>query len=442
MMKPLSCAGQAEVVTRGTKRGTDELLKSISTIAEQPTPKKKPKQCRLPRSYRPRVGTTSTNTSGNSNSTSPTTKQSFNHNSTSPISPRTPRKPPTPITTSPHHISSSHPSHTRKLTLRTSGLIPLPCSPTSITTKHTRLSPTSHALLLQKASQLSQYEPLILPRSFRRHKANTVDATLAFAQSEAGTAFCIREDGLLLTAAHCVAEPGQGGRREVEERIKGMVFWLVMPVSGEDDGDDSGVNKGGRGGLERGRERPIPKSRIVGARCIAWDSGRDLALLKVTHAQTLGNWKRKGIGTFPCVKLPPRTPKPGPGPASGKKSWKEPSLNTPVVAIGHPADEHPDDPPGVKAYGSEHRRVLQLSLGRYLGIAPDKVDNPQDNSDTGAMQHDCWTYWGHSGGPIFERDSGVLVGVHVDWNPEEPLVKRAVPWVAVDEFLKENGFWS
>ena len=24
----------------------------------------------------------------------------------------------------------------------------------------------------------------------------------------------------------------------------------------------------------------------------------------------------------------------------------------------------------------------------------------QDNSDIGALIHDCWTYWGHSGGPI------------------------------------------
>ncbi|EGZ73761.1 trypsin-like serine protease [Neurospora tetrasperma FGSC 2509] len=247
---------------------------------------------------------------------------------------------------------------------------------------------------------LSQYEPFVLPRSFRRHQAHTVDATLAFAQSEAGSAFCIREDGLLLTAAHCVVETVQ---------TVGRLFWLVMPApvegkEGEDKGKEnySGSTLRG-GGCRRGGSNIPPKSRsrIVFARCIAWDLGRDLALLKITHAQALDEG-----------------------------------------SIGHPADEHPDDPPGVKAYGSEHRRVLQLSSGRYLGIAPDKVDSPQDNSDTGAMQHDCWTYWGHSGGPIFEQNTGVLVGVHVDWNPEEPMVKRAVPWVAVETFLEENGFWN
>lgn len=436
-MDALSHPGRLQVVTRGAKRKASELLESITTIAEQPT--RKAKLPYLPRSYRPRVGTTNTTTSSSSpTSTSPTTKQSFNHNSTSPISPRIPRNPPTPITTQPHHILQSHPSHTRKLTLRTRGLIPLPFSPTL---KDTRLSPTSHALLLKKASHLSQFGPIIPPRAFRRHKATTVDATLAFAQSEAGTAFCIREDGLLLTAAHCVAET-------TGVEAVGRVVWLVMPVSEEEEGDgDRGdrkdgqggsgvIKKGGRGQLGRSRS----KSRIIGARCIAWDLGRDLALLKVTHAQLQpeeggkipsSSRKGQGIGNFPCVKLPP--------PGSGRK---EPPLDIPLVAIGHPADEHPDDPPGVKVYGSEHRRVLQLSSGRYLGIAPDKVSNPQDNYDTGAMQHDCWTWWGYSGGPVFERDSGVLVGVHVDWNPEEPLVKRAVPWVAVEGFLEENGFWS
>ncbi|KAK3491973.1 trypsin-like cysteine/serine peptidase domain-containing protein [Neurospora crassa] len=391
MKKACSCIDQAEALTRGIKRCTKELLQSITTIAEQPTPKKKPKQCRLPRSYRPRIRTANTNTSGNSDSISPTTKQTFNHsNSTSPLSPipPTPRQPPSAFTS-----AQSHPSHIRKLTLRTRGLIPLPSSLSSITSDHTRLSPTSHALLLKKASSLSQYAPLVLPRSFRRHKAHTVDATLAFAQSEAGTAFCIREDGLLLTAAHCVVETVQ---------TVGRLFWLVMAAPVEEENYSGSTLRGG--GCKRGGSNIPPKSRsrIVGARCIAWDLGRDLALLKITHAQALDEG----------------------------------------LAIGHAADEHPDDPPGVKAYGSEHRRVLQLSSGRYLGIAPDKVGNPQDNSDTGAMQHDCWTYWGHSGGPIFEQNAGVLVGVHVDWNPEEPLVKRAVPWVAVEAFLEENGFWS
>ena len=312
-----------------------------------------------------------------------------------------------------------------------------------------------------------------------------MDATLAFAQSDAGTAFCIREDGLLLTAAHCVAEMGMGTGAEAEAGAVGKVVWGVMPVGEEEednvgdgdwdrDRDGDGGNEDGEyeldgedvkgerhpgsrywwsGGLERvkvkdkdnKRPRPRPRSRIIGARCIAWDQGRDLALLKVTHAQPsrsgegeVGNRIRK----FPCVKLPPRTFTAKSKPGRGKSSYKEPPVSTPLVAIGHPSDEHPDDPPGIKAYGSEHRRVLQLSSGRYLGIAPDKMANPQDNSDTGAMRHDCWTYWGYSGGPVFERDSGVLVGVHVDWNPEEPLVKRAVPWVAVEGFLEENGFWG
>ncbi|KAK3398403.1 trypsin-like cysteine/serine peptidase domain-containing protein [Sordaria brevicollis] len=407
--------------TRRNKRKPSELLESIIAIAEQPSPKKKPRQqqkCRLPRSYRPRVGkinTTPLSSSNPGSGISPTTKQSINHSPTS----TSPKSLVGFSSSSPSSSQSTPPPSQRnpkKLTLRPSRIHPLPPSLSSITTKTTQLSPTSHSLLLQKAARLSKYEPLIPSRAFRRHRSTTINATLAFAQSEAGTAFCVREDGLLLTAAHCIAE-------ETEEReAVGRVVWLVMPVADEadeddhcrnedeDDGSDSDskASNGCRRGLrsEKGR---TPRSRIVGARCIAWDPIRDLALLKVTHAQVPPSDSRKrGAGS----------------------------------AIGHPSDEHPDDPPGIKAYGSEHRRILQLSSGRYLGIAPDKIANPHDNFETGAMRHDCWTYWGYSGGPIFERDSGILAGVHVDWNPAEPLVKRAVPWVAVEGFLEGVGFWG
>lgn len=184
----------------------------------------------------------------------------------------------------------------------------------------------------------------------------------------------------------------------------------------------------------------ITHAQALDEGCRLFAGGKTTTSGKMTNSSSCKRIEKMGTGNFSCVKLPP--PSLSRGCAGSSKPYKEPSLHTPLVAIGHPADEHPDDPPGVKAYGSEHRRVLQLSSGRYLGIAPDKVDNPQDNFDTGAMQHDCWTYWGHSGGPIFEQNTGVLVGVHVDWNPEEPLVRRAVPWVAVEAFLEENGFWS
>eukprot|EP00944_MAST-04C_sp_MAST-4C-sp1_P011150 g11150.t1 len=39
------------------------------------------------------------------------------------------------------------------------------------------------------------------------------------------------------------------------------------------------------------------------------------------------------------------------------------------------------------------------------------------HNDLGALMHSCWTYWGSSGAPIFNRKSGEIVGIHNSWDP-------------------------
>jgi V8-like Glu-specific endopeptidase len=41
--------------------------------------------------------------------------------------------------------------------------------------------------------------------------------------------------------------------------------------------------------------------------------------------------------------------------------------------------------------------------------------DPQDNAEIGALMHDAWTYWGHSGAPLVAEGDGGLVGVHSSW---------------------------
>jgi hypothetical protein len=36
------------------------------------------------------------------------------------------------------------------------------------------------------------------------------------------------------------------------------------------------------------------------------------------------------------------------------------------------------------------------------------------------MEHTCWTYWGHSGAPLFD-ESGALVGLHCAWDPSSGI---------------------
>ncbi|KAK0715427.1 AT hook domain-containing protein family protein, partial [Lasiosphaeris hirsuta] len=199
-------------------------------------------------------------------------------------------------------------------------------------------------------------------------------ATLVFAQEEAGTAVCIRRDGLLLTCAHCVAETAA-------ELDRTKTHWLLFA---------SGA--------------------VVSAVCVAWDGRRDLALLRVTGAQGDGG------GVFPAVEVAERTP----------------GVGTGLVCVGHPGSEDLE----VEEEGVETGYpVLHLSMGVYRGC--ERGQDLQDNSEIGALKHDCWTYWGHSGAPLLQRKTGRLVGLHSSWD-ESTGVRRGVPLEAIKEFLDAN----
>jgi V8-like Glu-specific endopeptidase len=40
--------------------------------------------------------------------------------------------------------------------------------------------------------------------------------------------------------------------------------------------------------------------------------------------------------------------------------------------------------------------------------------------DLGPLAHDCWTYWGHSGAPLINKQ-GEVVGMHNSWNPKNAM---------------------
>ncbi|KAF2092693.1 hypothetical protein NA57DRAFT_69624 [Rhizodiscina lignyota] len=76
-----------------------------------------------------------------------------------------------------------------------------------LTESRTGLKSINHALLLRKQRWLRDSTVSIPEGSRNSHNLGpAIDATLVFAQEEAGTAVCISPDGLLLTCSHCVAE--------------------------------------------------------------------------------------------------------------------------------------------------------------------------------------------------------------------------------------------
>ncbi|KAF3213231.1 hypothetical protein TWF679_005460 [Orbilia oligospora] len=257
-----------------------------------------------------------------------------------------------------------------------------------LSTKSTGLSKRDLMLLLKKQRLLKISTPEAL-RSLDSHLNHTLLATLVFAQSEAGTAFCISSTGVLITCSHCVSEDPS----ELEEnRIK----WLLF-ASG----------------------------RAVQAKCIAYDHIRDLALLRIISAEqeptstssNISNNHQNPSSSFPFLPIASTSPK----------------KNTQMVCIGHPGDEDLEtSKPGVKT----NYDVIHVSYGRYRGIA--EGADVQDNSEIGALMHNCWTYWGHSGAPLCMRKDGSVVGMHSSWDDETGM-RRGVAWEAIVEFLREHG---
>ena len=185
--------------------------------------------------------------------------------------------------------------------------------------------------------------------------------------------------------------------------------------------------------------------QIVQAKTVHWDEKRDLALLRIIGAQAnpfcsaTAPIQLRGetfeeppsCFTFPYVRLAESAPK----------------TNAKLLCIGHPGSEDLETSVAGVATGYD---VLHVSQGRFKGYA--RGQDRQDNSEIGALRHDCWTYWGHSGAPLVEMASeqkarsrtgkldergGRLVGLHSSWD-EETGMRRGVGWEALRAFLEEG----
>lgn len=151
------------------------------------------------------------------------------------------------------------------------------------------------------------------------------------------------------------------------------------------------------------------------AKTVKWDPKRDLALLQIVAAQATDDSELSDDHNFPYSTLSDMAPTP----------------RAQLLCIGHPGSEDLEHHLPGRATGYD---VLHISEGKFRGYA--KGQDVQDNSEIGALMHDCWTYWGHSGAPLIERKSGNLVGLHSSWDDETGM-RRGVGWDALREFLRE-----
>lgn len=192
---------------------------------------------------------------------------------------------------------------------------------------------------------------------------------------------CIHPSGILLTCAHCF------GDTEEECGSHSGRAWLLSSA-----GD------------------------AVLARVTHWDGMRDVAVLRIEIVEASATGR---VPVFASVKIADGMPKPG----------------TRVVCVGQPGRE---DLESEKRKKTDYE-LIEVSYGKYRGIA--KGADPQDNSEIGALMHDAWTYWGHSGAPLVAMNAGekgCLIGLHSSWDDETGM-RRGVPIQAIRAVLDESG---
>jgi len=105
---------------------------------------------------------------------------------------------------------------------------------------------------------------------------------------------------------------------------------------------------------------------------------------------------------------------------------KAPTAGTRVVVIGQPGSRTPKGE--LTGYGA-----FYVSVGRIRGFLP----NLLGNQSLGRVKHDAWTYWGHSGSPLFD-DNGRIVAMHNSWDSTTAM-RHGVPWEAIRHALKRWG---
>ena len=93
-----------------------------------------------------------------------------------------------------------------------------------------------------------------------------------------------------------------------------------------------------------------------------------------------------------------------------------------MACIGTPAKKSGEKP-------------FHVSRGTIRGFV--EGDRAASQRPLGRLKHDAWTYWGHSGSPLF-NGHGQVVGIHNSWDPLSKGMRHGVPLKAVNKFFEEK----
>ena len=171
------------------------------------------------------------------------------------------------------------------------------------------LSRAELTLLRQKQSKLAKNASSTLSLFTGRHIHNALNATLIFAQYEAGSAVCIDPAGWILTCAHCFGDDEE--EYKTAEKRRWLLFYTGLAVQVE---------------------------------CRQWDPVRDLALLKILAIESDAG-KGGDIPTFSFVPL----------------SLYAPTYRDAIVCIGQPGR---DDLESTSSRRTKYN-LVELSEGTF-----------------------------------------------------------------------------
>ena len=95
----------------------------------------------------------------------------------------------------------------------------------------------------------------------------------------------------------------------------------------------------------------------------------------------------------------------------------EPGVGSEVVIIGHPGSKS-----GREAWHASTGKILWY--GDMVGIRGD-------------LAYNAWTYWGHSGSPVFDTN-GAIIGIHNSWNDRNGW-RHGLRLGTIQGFLRDAG---
>lgn len=140
----------------------------------------------------------------------------------------------------------------------------------------------------------------------------------------------------------------------------------------------------------------FPDGRSFRGVCVRLDDRLDLALVELTGGRGL-----------PVARLAREAPEAGDD----------------VAIVGQPGKRTPDGE--ATGYLPWH-----VSTGEIRGF---RRGDRTGEQHLGRAKHDAWTYWGHSGSPLFDR-RGRIVALHNSWDSKTAM-RHAVTWEAITAFL-------